>query len=214
MNVQQAIDLIKQGKGVGDVVRQMTAGIEEDHAEGQDLYLTQAFFIRCLEWAREEAGDDVVLHKFAEAVYSKSHPEGKTDGSVVRSGDFDDLVKKADEMTSSGGVGGFLGGAGPSKSYPVKGKKKKGSKKSKMKESADARGSVVAEFYGDRESPSVRLELDCLENALSKAGEEKFDKAKARDVTNAVARKTAGTYSAMTRYEFKEALQSLEDDDD
>jgi uncharacterized protein with WD repeat len=116
-----------------------------------------------------------------------------------------------------------MGGVGPSKSYPAakgKGKKKRTrAQKGKAQEAAEARGSVLAEFetvaeYYDRDAPSVRLELDCLQHVMTVAGEEKFDKKKARDVTNAVARKTAGTYSAMTKYDFKEAMQSLDDEDE
>lgn len=209
MEVKDAIALIKQGKSVGDVVKQMTLGIDEDHAEGQDVYVTVAFFIRCLEWAREEAKDDVVLHKFAEAVFSKSHPEGSKEGTVVRSVDYDGILKQANEMCSSSGVSGFTADVGSAK--PGKSKKKR--QKAGMKEAAESRGSIVAEFY-DRENPSMRIELDCLQHALATAGEEKYNKKKARDVTNAVARKTAGTYSAMTKYDFKEALQTLEDAED
>lgn len=206
--IKKAIAAIRSGVSPDDAVKMVTSTVDEDHAEGQDLYLTQAFFIRCLEWAREMAKDDVSLHKFAEAVFSKSHPDGSKEGSVVRSKDFDGLLKQSNETTGAGAVGGFMGGVGPSKSYPV-GKKKKDKKKG-TNESADG---VLSEFY-DRESPCVRVELDCLEHALTVAGEKQFNKEKARDVTNAIARKTAGTYSALTKYDFKEAMQSLETEND
>jgi len=209
MDMQQAIELVKQGKNADDVIKQMTVGMDEDHAEGQDVYLTQSFFIRCLEWARESADDDTVLHKFAEAVFSKSHPQGKSEGDVVRSKDFDDLVKQANETTGSCGVGGFVGGGAK-----VVKKPKKSSKK--LKESATSRDSVLQEFFFDdvKVSPSCRIEFDCLEHALADAGAKQFSPKKARSVTNALARKTADASYTVKESDFQEVVKSLDEEED
>ena len=203
-NVQRAIEAIKNGTSVEDAMS-IVAGIDED-ADGQDIAMTQAFFIRCLEWAREDAKDDVAIHKFAESVFSASR---KDDGDpvAVKSKDFDGVLKHADEMVSSAGVGGFIGGTGPSRSYPVKKKKKKAS----TNESATDTKKGLMEYF--REPPSIRIELDGLEFLVVHAGATKATKKCARDLTNAVARKYAGTYDALSEYDLKQVISGLDEVD-
>lgn len=200
-HIKRAIEALKNGV---DAKSALAIALDKDVVEteeGQNVGMTLSFFIRCLEWSREMAKDDVSIHKFAEAVYAANHPKEGEDDVTVTSKQFDDILKKADEMTTSVGTGGFIGGMGPSRSYPVKKKAKKVKKGSKNES--------ILEYY--RERPCIRIELDCVEFMLQHAGDTKFNKKKARDLTNALARQYSGTYDPLSEYDVKQVLQSVED---
>lgn len=60
-------------------------------APEQTITMTIPLFIRCLEWAKESASDDIALHKFTELAIDKS-----VNGALTIS-DYDNLIPKGEK---------------------------------------------------------------------------------------------------------------------
>lgn len=202
--LDRALAAMKSGVSADDALALVFAAEISEKKEGPALSISQSFFIRALEWAREEATEDNQLHGFAEAVFTKCWPENAKEAKTVKANDFAPLVKTANEVVAAAGVGGFTGDAaggmyGPSKSY--KKKKKKGVKES------------LLEYEGESR-PCFRIEFDCFERALVMAVEKKMKLPVAKAFTNSIARFTGGRYEALTAYDLKSAWESYEESEE
>jgi len=67
--------------GIGQGVREANEGVDT-------IQMDVELFIRCLEWAKESAGDDIALHKFTENVVAKS--------GVLTMSDYEDLIPQGE----------------------------------------------------------------------------------------------------------------------
>lgn len=67
-------------------VRPVKESISESNEGTDHISMTVPLFIRCLEWAKEDAKDDVEIHKFVENIVAK--------GGVLETEDYSSVVPK------------------------------------------------------------------------------------------------------------------------
>lgn len=74
----------KNGYAKAEPVKEET--LTEANAGVDTINMTVPLFIRCLEWAKEEAKDDVQIHKFVEKVISK--------GGTLNTDDYESFLNE------------------------------------------------------------------------------------------------------------------------